>query len=85
MSEKPKTTLRCMCCKTFYERGHFKCCAPPQNMGSSAWLEMACKRREDGGCQRCYRHCQCPDKHLREARPLKDLAEDFKKLYPRVA
>ncbi len=72
-----KRTLRCRCCGDAYVVGHFKCCAPPNGMASHVWLDKACRKVEDGGCGKCYRHCTCPDKDKREWKPLAPLAEAF--------
>ncbi len=39
---REKNTLHCYCCGDAYERGHFKCCAPPSGMASHTWLEQFC-------------------------------------------
>jgi len=60
---KPTVTLTCYCCGTTYLRGHFRCCAPPKNMPSHAWLARFCKNcTEDphGVRSHCPRHCTCP-------------------------
>ena len=73
-----KRTLRCQCCGDAYVVGHFKCCAPQAGMASHKWLAIACRKIEDGGCGKCFRHCTCHDKEKRNGvRPLENLAEIF--------
>lgn len=53
-------TLTCYCCGHSYERGHFKCCAPPTGMASHKWLEQFCRVQLAPGkyCNKCPR-CGC--------------------------
>jgi len=70
--------LHCMCCHEIYERGSFKCCAPPSGMRSDKWFEMRCPSPKDGGCGKCAKHCQCPNKRARLGEgPLAELARKF--------
>jgi hypothetical protein len=70
--------LHCMCCRELYERGNFRCCAPPSGMKSEKWLEMFCPDVKAGGCGKCPKHCQCPNKAQRLGDgPLKELAKKF--------
>jgi len=65
---QPRQTLHCQCCGASYERGSFRCCAPPSGMASHVWLARACKPVKQGGCGKCYAHCTCPDKASRVQR-----------------
>ncbi len=53
-------TLRCYCCGGSYERGHFRCCAPPNNMASHVWMTQWCRVEISPGkfCNKCPR-CGC--------------------------
>jgi hypothetical protein len=74
---QPKT-LRCMCCKTLYRKGEFACCAPPNGMTSQNWLSLSCPMPDQGGCGKCARHCQCPNKAERIGQgPLAQLGAQF--------
>jgi hypothetical protein len=57
-------TLMCYCCGEAYERGQYRCCAPPKNMSSHAWLARHCKQcvpnNPHGSRSHCPRHCTCP-------------------------
>ena len=77
-----KVTYRCRCCGDAYVRGQFKCCAPQSGMASHRWLELACKKLEDGGCGKCFRHCTCPDKNLRLGKG--PLADEARRMYQRI-
>lgn len=74
-----KPIYRCRCCGTEYRRGSFRCCAPPAGMPSHAWLSIACPDPKQGGCGKCYRHCQCEgkDERLGLNRPLAEMARQF--------
>lgn len=71
----PKATLRCQCCGETYERGSFKCCAPPVGIPSNVWLGRCCNK-DAGGCGKCPKHCECvvPVPYQRQKGPLADLA-----------
>jgi len=57
----------CYCCRTRYQRGHYRCCAPPAGMKSHYWRERRCTT-----CQKCERHCIC-----NEANPMDDIPKSF--------
>lgn len=79
-----RQTLTCYCCRDTYQRGSFRCCAPPKNMNSSHWREMRCPDPKEGGCGKCPRHCQCPSKKERLGEgPLANLARRFLSEYQR--
>lgn len=46
--------LHCMCCHEVYERGHFRCCAPPAGLASHVWSAKFCLT-----CEKCPTHCHC--------------------------
>jgi hypothetical protein len=73
--------LRCMCCKTRYRRGEFRCCAPPNGMASRNWLAMGCPDPPKG-CGKCAKHCVCPNREQRLG-PLAELARSFMEKLPR--
>lgn len=50
----PKKFLVCYCCRAVYQRGHFRCCAPPNGMLSHHWREKFCTV-----CRKCPNHCAC--------------------------
>lgn len=59
---KPPVMLRCFCCAQSYERGRYRCCAPPNNMSGAAWLAQHCKAcsNDPTGLRTvCPRHCTC--------------------------
>lgn len=63
----------CFCCREIYQRGSFRCCAPPHGMTSSKWRELRCPE-----CSKCARHCQCPSKAQRLGEgPLASIARKF--------
>src|SRR5581483_1519410 len=69
---------RCCCCGEQYERGKFRCCAPPNGMRSDVWLAGSCPMPDHGGCGKCAKHCQCPNKAARlQAGPLGHLCDEF--------
>ena len=53
-------TLHCYCCGDQYERGKFKCCAPPAGMASRFWLEKFCYVCGTETRGKCPKHCTCP-------------------------
>jgi hypothetical protein len=59
LRQKPPQVLHCQCCGEPYERGRFRCCAPPKGMASQNWLARFCKPISRGGCGRCPMHCRC--------------------------
>jgi hypothetical protein len=74
---KPRPMLRCCCCGEVYERGRFRCCAPPNGMKSEKWLELACPM-PPRGCGKCAKHCACPSKVARLGEgPLASLGRQF--------
>ncbi len=52
-------TLHCYCCKEPYERGHFRCCAPPGDTKAYRWREQFCTL-----CRKCPRHCVCEKREV---------------------
>jgi hypothetical protein len=46
--------MRCQCCGSAYDRGHFFCCKTPRGMRSEVWLGRHCKV-----CGKCPHHCGC--------------------------
>lgn len=72
--------LTCYCCKSTYERGKFRCCAPPSNMRPHYWRAQFC-----AACNKCPHHCLCVDRVMRdstlkvrnEMEPLRKLAAEF--------
>ncbi len=52
--------LHCYCCGREYERGKFRCCAPPKNMASHSWMGQWCRVELEPGkfCNKCPR-CGC--------------------------
>lgn len=72
-----RARMRCMCCKEFYERGKFSCCAPPNGMKSEQWLALSCPDAPHG-CGKCAKHCACPSKAKRLGEgPLAGLGRQF--------
>lgn len=63
----------CYCCGTKYERGKWRCCAPPKNMASHVWLERWCRGCGPANARRCPRHCTCGG--AIQERPLSDFAK----------
>jgi len=61
--EKKRQMLTCFCCGTIYEKGHYRCCAPPANVTPAAWLARHCHKCA-GDPKRlrsnCPNHCTCP-------------------------
>lgn len=83
-ASETQPTLRCMCCKTRYIRGSFRCCAPPGGMASHNWLAMSCPMPANGGCGKCAKHCECPNKVARLGKgPLASLGAQFLKEHGR--
>ncbi len=70
--------LTCYCCGERYERGMFRCCAPPKGTPSHVWLGQHCTIcRPSPERTRCPRHCICEVRTPieRGIRPLAELAE----------
>ncbi len=66
-------TLTCYCCGESYERGRYRCCAPPNGLASHVWLGQYCRE-----CAKCPKHCLCATKQPRQTPlrpPLAELAE----------
>lgn len=66
MSEqtKPSQVFHCVCCGEPYEKGKFRCCAPPKNMRSDFWLERfchcdLCAGPDKSTSGKCPRHHKC--------------------------
>jgi hypothetical protein len=77
--------LTCMCCRARYQRGKFRCCAPPNGMASHEWLSLTCPMAPNG-CGRCALHCQCPNKAERfKEGPLVGIARKFLAEHPHIA
>jgi hypothetical protein len=77
---QPRPMRRCVCCGERYERGRFRCCAPPNGMASQVWLSWTCPPPSHGGCGCCPRHCACPTKAARLGPgPLAYLAAQYAK------
>lgn len=75
--------MRCMCCKEWYERGRFTCCAPPNGMRTDKWMSLTCPD-PPRGCGKCIRHCECESKKERLGKgPLASLAQAFLAEYGR--
>lgn len=70
---RPPQMLHCLCCGERYERGRFRCCAPPAGMKPHHWLLQHCKAKEAGGCGKCARHCVCGG--AREQAPVSEFAQ----------
>ncbi len=72
--------LTCYCCGEEYERGKFRCCAPPKGTPSQVWLGQHCgKCRPTPESTRCPRHCTCDviDPIVKTIRPLAQMAKDL--------
>ena len=73
-------TLTCYCCGESYERGHFRCCAPPTGTPSHVWMGQHCKVcKPTPERTRCPRHCTCAARSptTPPVKPLAPLMHDF--------
>lgn len=64
MNPEPQM-LVCYCCRERYQRGKFRCCAPPTDMKAHRWLELRCTV-----CKKCPRHCHCEKPEPEHAWPM---------------
>lgn len=72
---KPPQYLVCYCCGVRYVRGYFQCCTRPNGMRKDIWADQWCAPVQLGGCGKCPKHCECPER-VRD-RPLAEPLKEF--------